>query len=153
MKVARTKTRNLRCRWRRRNATQRVSGSGSKLTNSKSDQWWLGLYDHSTSTVIAATVIATLSMSQIQSRQTDPERGDNTQAVTGIFAISTPYICGFTAFKGGGHHPHEQPRSASNLPVRPQQGDHSFGDSSGPTFSMYSKLAKEEDDVLVDRWQ
>ena len=93
-------------------------------------------------------------MSQIQTRLTDPERGDNIQAVTGIFAISTPCIRGFTAFKGDGHDdPHEQPQSASKLPLPPQQGDSSFGDSSGPIFSMYSKLAKEEDDELVDRWK
>ena len=92
-------------------------------------------------------------MSQIQSRQTDPERGDNIQAVTGIFAVSPPCLRGFTAFKGDGHDPHEQPQSASNLPLPPQQGDSNFGDSSGPIFSMYSKLAKEEDDDLVDRWQ
>jgi len=92
-------------------------------------------------------------MSQIQSRLTDHERGDNIQAVTGIFAISTPRLREFTAFKGDGYDLHEQPRLASILPLRPQQGDSNFGDSSGPIFSMYSKLAKEEDDELVDRWQ
>ena len=44
----------------------------------------------------------------------------------------------------------EQPQSVSN---QPQQGESNFGDSSGPIFSMYSKLAGEEDDEMVDRWQ
>ena len=98
-------------------------------------------------------VNSTPSMSQIQSRLTDPERGDNIQDVTGIFAFSTTCLRGFTVFKGDGHDPHEQPQSASKLPLPPQQGDSNFGDSSGPIFSMYSKLSKEEDDELVDRWQ
>ncbi len=92
-------------------------------------------------------------MSHIQRSQTDPERGDNIQAVTGIFAIVTPCIRGFTTFKGDAHDLPEQPRPASNLPLHPQQGDSNFGDSSGPIFIMYSKLAKENDDELVDRWQ
>jgi hypothetical protein len=93
------------------------------------------------------------AMSQIQGRQTDPERGDNIQAVTGTSSISTPCLRGFTAFKGDGHDLHKQPWPASDLPLWPQQGDSNFGDSSGPIFSMYSKLSKEEDDALVDRWQ
>jgi hypothetical protein len=104
-------------------------------------------------TVPYVNSLATPPMSQLQSRQTDPERGDNIQDVTGMFALGTPYLREFTAFKGDGHDPNEQPPPASNLPLRPQQGDSNFGDSSGPIFSMYSKIAKEEDDDLVDRWQ
>ena len=92
-------------------------------------------------------------MSRTRGRQTDPERGNNTQGVTGISAVSTPCLHEFTAFKGDGHDLHEQPRPAPNLPLPPQQGDSNFGDSSGPIFSMYSKLSKEEDDELVDRWE
>ena len=95
-----------------------------------------------------------IPMSQIQSRPTDPEGGGGyIQVATGIFAFSTPCLREFTAFKGDGHEPHEQPQSASNLPRWPQLGDSNFSDSSGPIFSMYSKLAKEEDDQLVVRWQ
>ena len=92
-------------------------------------------------------------MSQNQSRPTDPEGGGYVQVATCIFAISTPCLREFTGFQGDGHEPHERPQSAANLPRRPQLGDSNFGDSSGPIFSMYSKIAKEEDDDLVDRWQ
>ena len=92
-------------------------------------------------------------MSQIQSRPTDPERGGYIQVATGIVAINTPCLREFTAFKGDGHEPHEQPQSAPNLPPWPELGGSNFGDSSGPIFSMYSKLTKEEDDQLVVRWQ
>jgi hypothetical protein len=35
----------------------------------------------------------------------------------------------------------------------PQSRESSFGDSSGPLFSIYYKVAKEEDDRMVERWQ
>ena len=35
----------------------------------------------------------------------------------------------------------------------PLQGESNFGDSSGPLFSIYSKVAEEEDLKMVDRWQ
>jgi len=47
-----------------------------------------------------------------------------------------------------------QPQPAPNQPsTRPQQGESNFGDSSGPLFSMYSKIAKEEDDEMAESWQ
>ena len=47
-----------------------------------------------------------------------------------------------------------QPQPAQNQPTpRPQQGESNFGDSSGPLFSMYSKIAKEEDDEMAENWQ
>jgi hypothetical protein len=33
------------------------------------------------------------------------------------------------------------------------QGESSFGDSSGPLFSIYSKAAGDEDNKMVERWQ
>jgi hypothetical protein len=42
----------------------------------------------------------------------------------------------------------EPPRSALNYPSQPPQGD-----SSGPLFSIYSKIAEKEDDKMTDRWQ
>jgi hypothetical protein len=92
-------------------------------------------------------------MSQLPSRLTDPERGDSIQSGTGILAIRTPWLRGFTAFKVDDNDSFEQPSSASNQPLQPGQGESNFGDSSGPIFSMYSKLAGEEDDEMVDRWQ
>ena len=36
---------------------------------------------------------------------------------------------------------------------QPSQGGSNSGDSSGPLFTMYSKIAEEEDDKMVERWQ
>ena len=45
---------------------------------------------------------------------------------------------------------HRDPRSASNQPL---QGESNFGDSSGKLFSIYSNVAKDEDNKMVERWQ
>ena len=92
-------------------------------------------------------------MSQLPSRLTDPERGDCIQSATGILTINSSCLRGFTAIKVDDNDSFEQSQSASNQPLQPQQGESNFGDSSGPIFSMYSKLAGEEDDEMVDRWQ
>jgi hypothetical protein len=39
------------------------------------------------------------------------------------------------------------------VPTQPPQGESNFGDSSVPLFSLYSKIAEEEDNKLTDRWQ
>jgi hypothetical protein len=44
----------------------------------------------------------------------------------------------------------DHPQSTPNQPL---QGESNFGDSSGPLFSIYSKVAEEEDDKMVERWQ
>ena len=49
---------------------------------------------------------------------------------------------------GDGHR--DRPQS---IPNQPLQGEFNFGDSSGPLFSIYSKVAEEEDNKMVDRWQ
>ena len=36
---------------------------------------------------------------------------------------------------------------------QPSQGGSNSGDGSGPLFTMYSKIAEEEDDKMVERWQ
>jgi hypothetical protein len=46
--------------------------------------------------------------------------------------------------------PHEQQQ---NQQPRQTQGESNFGDSSGPLFSLYSKIAEEEDNKMTDRWQ
>ena len=33
------------------------------------------------------------------------------------------------------------------------EGESNSGDSSGPLFTMYSKIAEEEDNKVVERWQ
>ncbi|KAI0292524.1 hypothetical protein BC826DRAFT_433338 [Russula brevipes] len=38
-------------------------------------------------------------------------------------------------------------------PSQPSRGETNFGDSSGPLFSMYSKIAEDEDNKMVDQWQ
>jgi hypothetical protein len=47
-----------------------------------------------------------------------------------------------------GHRDH--PKSTPNQPL---QGESNFGDSSGPLFSIYSKVAEDEDNKVVERWQ
>jgi hypothetical protein len=34
-----------------------------------------------------------------------------------------------------------------------QKGESSFGDSSGPLFSMYSDATEKEDNKMTDRWK
>jgi hypothetical protein len=45
---------------------------------------------------------------------------------------------------------HDHPMTTPNLPL---QGEPNLGDSSGPLFSIYSKVAEEEDNKMVERWQ
>ena len=52
-----------------------------------------------------------------------------------------------------GDHP-ELPQSSRNQPSsQPPEGKSNFGDSSGPIFSIYSNITKEEDDQAAERWQ
>jgi len=44
-------------------------------------------------------------------------------------------------------------RKISTTPTSPPQGESVLCDSSGPLFSMYSKIAEEEDDKMAERWQ
>ncbi|KAH9978279.1 hypothetical protein BJV74DRAFT_141939 [Russula compacta] len=46
----------------------------------------------------------------------------------------------------------DPPQSVQNQPSRPSQGGSNIGDSSWPIFSMYSKIAEEEDNKMTDRW-
>jgi hypothetical protein len=39
------------------------------------------------------------------------------------------------------------------LPTQDQQAGINHSDSSGPVFSMYSKIAAEEDDKTAERWK
>jgi hypothetical protein len=45
-----------------------------------------------------------------------------------------------------------QPALAPNMPSQPSREERSFGDSSGPFFSIYSKAAEEEDLKMVETW-
>ncbi|KAH9987817.1 hypothetical protein BJV77DRAFT_1161235 [Russula vinacea] len=45
---------------------------------------------------------------------------------------------------------HSQSQSTQNPPL---QGESNFGDSSAPFFSLYSKIAEDEDNKMVERWQ
>ena len=47
----------------------------------------------------------------------------------------------------------DQTLSMPHQPSQPSGGASSFGDSSGPLFSIYSKVAEEEDNKTVERWQ
>jgi hypothetical protein len=59
--------------------------------------------------------------------------------------LSSPSFI-INAYKIGG----KQTQSAPN---RPSRGEFSFGDSSGPLFTIYSKATEEEDMKMVKRWQ
>ena len=50
---------------------------------------------------------------------------------------------------------HDQPQSTSNQPTpnRPLLGQSDYGDSSWPLYLMYSKIAEEEDNRMVERCQ
>ena len=50
-------------------------------------------------------------------------------------------------------HLDDQPVLVTNQQLQPSQGESIFGDSSGPLFSMYSKIAEEEDNEMAERWQ
>ena len=45
------------------------------------------------------------------------------------------------------------PQPEPNQASQPPEGESNFGDSSGPLFSIYSKIAEEEDNRMTDRWQ
>ena len=45
------------------------------------------------------------------------------------------------------------PDSPQSTPNLPSQSAFNFGDSSGPFFSLYSKIAVDEDNKMVERWQ
>jgi len=36
---------------------------------------------------------------------------------------------------------------------QPSEGESNSGDGSGPLFTMYSKIAEEEDNKMAERWQ
>lgn len=38
-------------------------------------------------------------------------------------------------------------------PPQPSPAESNFGDSSGPFFSIYSKVAEKEDNRMVEQWQ
>jgi hypothetical protein len=76
-----------------------------------------------------------------QTTRGDVEQGNNPGALFIVSACSK-----FTnLYKIGGG----RTRSASNE----ESKEPSFGDSSGPFFSIYSKAAEEEDNKMVERWQ
>jgi hypothetical protein len=73
----------------------------------------------------------------------DPEKGNN----TGV-CYSRPLYSKLTSvYKIDG----DQTMSAPNQPS--SQGKSSFGDSSGPLFSIYFKATEEDDIKMVERWQ
>ena len=77
---------------------------------------------------------------------TETSREETTQvSVTHRFDLST---LNFIISTTDGHRDHPQ-----LTPNQPFQGGSNFGDSSGPLFSIYSKVAEEEDNKVVDRWQ
>jgi len=88
-------------------------------------------------------------MSQDTGRPTDPEMGNTIQDVTGIVNVACPCPVDSPTRK-----PDDDPELSHNQPSSlPPKGESNFGDSSGPIFSMYSKMTKEEDDQVAERWQ
>ncbi|KAF8467096.1 hypothetical protein DFH94DRAFT_848300 [Russula ochroleuca] len=51
------------------------------------------------------------------------------------------------------NNPDGHPNRPQPTPNPPSQGESNFGDSSGPFFSLYYNIAKEEDEKMVHQWQ
>ena len=94
-------------------------------------------------------------MPQPASIPTDCEGGDDGQAIPGILAVACPWqlLAPVNSPTPKLDDRHEQPQSVQNQLLRPPQRESNFGDSSGPLFSLYSKIAEEEDNKMTDRWQ
>lgn len=94
---------------------------------------WLCRSDHATSFSLMS-----------QSAHGDLERGNNSGV---YYLLLRPDLSRLTnIYKTDGN----QTQSAPN---RPSKEEPSFGDRSGPFFSMYSDAAEEEDNEMVRRWQ
>lgn len=80
----------------------------------------------------------------------DPERGN----VTGIsfFTSPVPSSSSTTRIKVDCPNPPSFAR-VPNQPSQGVQGQSILGDSSAPLFTMYSKIAEEEDKKMVEQWQ
>jgi hypothetical protein len=90
---------------------------------------------------IASSSLSPIMSSMPQTTLRDVEQGNNPGA---LFIASV--LSKFTSlYKIDGRQtpsaPHQEPKEPS------------FGDSSGPFFSIYSKAAEDEDNKMVERWQ
>ena len=90
------------------------------------------------------TLLSTQSFAMLQAErnQVDIEAGNR----TGMSTASRPcphQLCIPGVYFGS-------PRSASN---QPSHAGSNFGNGSGPLFSIYSNIAEEEDNKMVERWQ
>ena len=74
----------------------------------------------------------------------DPER----ENVIGMSSCFSPFPSPIPLNVLGGH-PNQPPLGS----VQPSQGETNFGDSSGPLFTMYSKIGEGEDNQTAERWQ
>jgi len=84
------------------------------------------------------------SMSKATSPPADVERGNRTSG----FPASPLSSLSLSARIVGD--PTDLPQPIRNQPLG---GEPSTDDSSGPLFSMYSKMAEEEDNKMVERWE
>jgi hypothetical protein len=107
-----------------------------------------------TSLLCAPRTVATRPpMSQDSNKQVDTEKGKTDHDVTGIATVTCPLPSWTHKCVKLDDHP-ELPQLSKNQPSSPPpKGESNFGDSSGPIFSMYSKITKEEDDRDAERWQ
>jgi hypothetical protein len=78
-------------------------------------------------------------------------RGETQVCVTCRFGLVFSKFTNVNEIDGNQNQPLNQP--GPNQPLQSLQGESSFGDSSGPFFSIYSKVAEEEDRKMVERWQ
>ena len=75
----------------------------------------------------------------------DLERGNGPgMCYSSIRPVLADFIMPITGGK------HDDPQSTSD---QRQKGEFTFGDSSGPLFSMYSKAAEDEDNNMVEGWK
>ncbi len=92
-------------------------------------------------------------MTRAARRTTDLERGYRIQVGIGTLSVACPSVVNSPTFKGDAQPRAEQPLSSRNQPSQPPQQQPIFYDSSGPLFSLYSEIAKEEDNKMTDLWQ
>ena len=85
-----------------------------------------------------------------QTTHEDPEGGNAGVCYLSLWPVFSKFT-NVNEIDGNQNQSLNQP--APNQSLQSLQGESSFGDSSGPFFSIYSKVAEEEDRKMVERWQ
>ena len=92
----------------------------------------------------------TQHLSMSQTAHEDPERGNAGMCYLSLWPVFSKFT---NVNEIDGNQNQSLNQRAPNQSLGSLQGESSFGDSSGPFFSIYSKVAEEEDRKMVERWQ